>query len=174
MYNQIPMVFLTREFARSSVSPLFILDRRISFPPVIYSSYNACRLLSFPFIALLICSCDNIFLALWLGRVNYSTCISITTVCNYCKRTHLSDMQFPIVVSIAEDLHADMRPTRCSVANIGLSLDNSKLRKQGFIYCSTNVWSGTLLVAQLVEALRYKPEGRGFDSRWCHWKFSST
>ena len=26
-------------------------------------------------------------------------------------------------------------------------------------------------VAQLVEALRYKPEGRGFDSRWCHWKF---
>ena len=24
-------------------------------------------------------------------------------------------------------------------------------------------------VAQLVEALRYKPVGRGFDSRWCHW-----
>ena len=23
-------------------------------------------------------------------------------------------------------------------------------------------------VAQLVEALRYKPEGRGFDFRWCH------
>jgi hypothetical protein len=23
-------------------------------------------------------------------------------------------------------------------------------------------------VAQLVEALRYKLEGRGFDSRWCH------
>jgi hypothetical protein len=30
---------------------------------------------------------------------------------------------------------------------------------------------GTPLVAQLVAALRYKPEGRGFDSRWCHWKF---
>jgi hypothetical protein len=27
-------------------------------------------------------------------------------------------------------------------------------------------------VAQLVEAMRYKPEGRGFDSRWCHWDFS--
>jgi hypothetical protein len=27
---------------------------------------------------------------------------------------------------------------------------------------------GTLLVAQLVEALRYKPEGREFDSRWRH------
>jgi len=23
-------------------------------------------------------------------------------------------------------------------------------------------------LAQLFEALRYKPEGRGFDSRWCH------
>jgi len=23
-------------------------------------------------------------------------------------------------------------------------------------------------------ALRYKPEGRGFDSRWCHWNFSLT
>ena len=26
-------------------------------------------------------------------------------------------------------------------------------------------------VAQLVEALRYKSEGRGFDSRWCNWNF---
>jgi hypothetical protein len=29
-------------------------------------------------------------------------------------------------------------------------------------------------VAQLVEALRYKPEGREFDSRWCNWNFSLT
>jgi hypothetical protein len=29
-------------------------------------------------------------------------------------------------------------------------------------------------VAQLVEALRYKPEGRGLDSQWCHWNFSLT
>jgi len=29
-------------------------------------------------------------------------------------------------------------------------------------------------MAQLVEALRYKPEGRGFDSRWCHWNLSLT
>ena len=26
-------------------------------------------------------------------------------------------------------------------------------------------------MAQLVEALRYNSEGRGFDSRWCHWNF---
>ena len=24
-------------------------------------------------------------------------------------------------------------------------------------------------MTQLAEAPRYKPEGRGFDSRWCHW-----
>jgi hypothetical protein len=29
-------------------------------------------------------------------------------------------------------------------------------------------------VAQLIEALRYKLEGRGFDSRWGHWDFLST
>ena len=30
----------------------------------------------------------------------------------------------------------------------------------------------SVAVAHLIEALRYKPEGRGFNSRWCHWKFS--
>jgi hypothetical protein len=29
-------------------------------------------------------------------------------------------------------------------------------------------------VAQLVEALHYKPEGHGFDFQWCRWNFSLT
>jgi hypothetical protein len=29
-------------------------------------------------------------------------------------------------------------------------------------------------VAQLLEALRYEPEGRGFGFRWFHWNLSST
>jgi hypothetical protein len=33
---------------------------------------------------------------------------------------------------------------------------------------------GTLLVAQLVEALRHKSEDRGFDSRLCDWNFLLT
>jgi hypothetical protein len=37
-----------------------------------------------------------------------------------------------------------------------------------FISFCNSILPGTLLLAQLVEALRYKPEGRGFDSRWCH------
>jgi hypothetical protein len=30
------------------------------------------------------------------------------------------------------------------------------------------------LAAHLAEALRYKPEGRQFDSGWDHWDFSLT
>jgi hypothetical protein len=26
----------------------------------------------------------------------------------------------------------------------------------------------------VVEALRYRPKGRGIDFRWCHWNFSLT
>jgi hypothetical protein len=29
-------------------------------------------------------------------------------------------------------------------------------------------------VGAVVEALKYKPEGRGIDSRWRHWNFSLT
>jgi hypothetical protein len=36
------------------------------------------------------------------------------------------------------------------------------------------VFRSTLLVAQLVEALRYKLERRGFDFYCCHWNFSLT
>jgi hypothetical protein len=31
-----------------------------------------------------------------------------------------------------------------------------------------NTLNGEHAEAQFVEALRYKSEGRGFDSRWCH------
>jgi hypothetical protein len=37
-----------------------------------------------------------------------------------------------------------------------------------------STWQRGHAVAQLVEALRNKPEGSGFDSRWCHWNFSLT
>ena len=37
---------------------------------------------------------------------------------------------------------------------------------------SSNVWGARGGV--VVKALRYKPAGRGFDSRWCHWNFSVT
>jgi len=42
------------------------------------------------------------------------------------------------------------------------------------LYAPIITTRGTLLVVQLVEALRYMSEGRWFDSRWCHWNFSLT
>jgi hypothetical protein len=38
-----------------------------------------------------------------------------------------------------------------------------------YIYISPGSHGGVV-----VKALRYKPAGRGFDSRWCHWNFSVT
>jgi hypothetical protein len=35
-------------------------------------------------------------------------------------------------------------------------------------------WTSGHVVVQLAEALRCKPEGNGFDSRWCHWNFALT
>jgi hypothetical protein len=39
-------------------------------------------------------------------------------------------------------------------------------------FCLSVIWGHA--VAQLVEALCYKPERRGFDSLWCHWNFTLT
>ena len=39
--------------------------------------------------------------------------------------------------------------------------------------CGTSYTRGYVVV-QLVEVLRYKPEGHRFDSRWCHWNFLVT
>jgi hypothetical protein len=38
----------------------------------------------------------------------------------------------------------------------------------------SSVTTAFYALAQLVEPLRYKPEFRGFDSRWFHWDFSLT
>jgi len=46
-------------------------------------------------------------------------------------------------------------------------LDISQRMIINILYFTVTIW-GTLLVAQLVEALCYKSEGRGFDSLWCH------
>ena len=67
---------------------------------------------------------------------------------------HLGLMLFPRYIEVIT--------TECTVHFMNCSFSHS------FIY------TGGHAVAQLVEALRYKPEGCGFDSRWCHWNFSLT
>jgi hypothetical protein len=50
----------------------------------------------------------------------------------------------------------------------------AKKNKPFFISLNTYIIVMGHAVAQLVEALRYKPERSGFDSQWCHWNFSLT
>ena len=53
-------------------------------------------------------------------------------------------------------------------------ITNEKLGTEENIYLRPLPGPWGHAVVQLVEALPYKPEGRGFDSRWCHWNFSLT
>ena len=64
-------------------------------------------------------------------------------------------------------MDTDYRFDRSSICEILEHRFSSLSRlKHELRFVQVCVW-GTLLVAQLVEALYYKPEGRGFDSRWC-------
>jgi hypothetical protein len=47
-----------------------------------------------------------------------------------------------------------------------------ELSTDGKFYFCIQICRGTRW--QFFEALRYKPEGRGFDTRWCHWNLSLT
>jgi hypothetical protein len=95
--------------------------------------------------------------------------VFVTHLCSQHEWRHLRSLYTP-----------DIKPQRYSESNI-LCLyiqKHCKMKK-----CSTismclvyHNWNNTISykvavghsVAQLVEALRYKPEGRKFDSRWCH------
>jgi hypothetical protein len=67
---------------------------------------------------------------------------------------------------------------------LATTLQLSKVQAENLVFETVILWlkiyiitiqiGDTLLVAQLVEALRYKLEGRGFDFRWCHWNFLLT
>ena len=58
-------------------------------------------------------------------------------------------------------LHFSIKQT-ISISKLNLLVNVGKKLKKCYI------WGTGQAVAQLVEALRYKPEGRGFDIRWRH------
>jgi hypothetical protein len=73
------------------------------------------------------------------------------------------------------------RPARSSVTNrlsyrdhIAVQYIHQSNREQLAFLFDFHYIRGTLLLVQLVEALHHKPEGRGFDSRWCQCNFSLT
>jgi hypothetical protein len=101
----------------------------------------------------------------------------------YCERfraTYRSNLQYSI----------KMEPKRCSGTSVEKKNYRSTLRKipeqrrsrekTCFLRsrkCSCTCYLDSFrrhAVAQLVETLRYKPQGHGFYFRWCHWNFSLT
>jgi hypothetical protein len=62
---------------------------------------------------------------------------------------------------ISEETFGTVSETSVSIAEL-MGCDSENITTLQLFH------GGTLLVAQLVDALRYKSEGRGFDSRWCH------
>jgi hypothetical protein len=73
----------------------------------------------------------------------------------------------------------------CSTLTIHKTRESSELTFKDLKFWTHNLFTNflpfsqqianiKLRTAQLVEALRYKLDGRGFDSRWCHWNFSLT
>jgi hypothetical protein len=64
--------------------------------------------------------------------------------------------------------HNPLRGTICIVCKLNVKTVKSKTELH---YVHTIQRHA---VAQLVEGLRFKPEGHGFDSLWCHSNFSLT
>ena len=63
--------------------------------------------------------------------------------------------------------------TYCGCVSVALGIQHTKrLRPVVFPLWPLELWGHA--VGQLVGALCHNPEGRGFDSRWCHWNISLT
>jgi hypothetical protein len=57
------------------------------------------------------------------------------------------------------------------ITNTAARVTNTTLQSLTQPYVSLTLTNGAR-GGVVVKALRYKPAGRGFDSRWCHWNFS--
>jgi hypothetical protein len=74
---------------------------------------------------------------------------------------------------------ASLRASKYPWHQMALHLASLKKIKKNLFKKLLNIYmfiqtGGTLLVVQLVEALHYKQEGLGFDSRCYHWNFLFT
>jgi hypothetical protein len=71
-------------------------------------------------------------------------------------------MLYREIIAVCSQIHTKHINTLCGQ---NVELLNVKL----VVHIVTGARCGVV-----VKALRYKPAGRGFDSRWFHWNFSVT
>jgi len=83
---------------------------------------------------------------------------------SYCDHEHWSQ-------DLNEGPLVKARHLNCMYKNIKHEI---YISKKFCINMFQNCYSTTYISVIHLIALRYKPTGRGFDSRWCHWNFSVT
>jgi len=92
----------------------------------------------------------------------------------------LQNVEFFNVKTLKDILEVFQTESALGTLSVGVSpvtFKNSKKKekkKTQFIDDYLTDYPVNYAVAQLVEALRYKPEGYRFDTRWRHWNFSLT
>ena len=89
-----------------------------------------------------------------VGHIRLQSCLS---------SLRLEDRTFASP-EIKEGFVATLTGRLPSFESVIYTVGSSDLKRE---YESVLSWVHSALL-QLFEALRYKPEGRGFDSRWCH------
>jgi hypothetical protein len=70
---------------------------------------------------------------------------------------------------LTDAIRSGSNPAALCIPSFWFAILNHSLR---YFILLLPLWGHT--ATQLVEALCYKPEGRGFDSRWGHWIFQLT
>jgi hypothetical protein len=76
-------------------------------------------------------------------------------------------------VLLFKDAKIDVRTVMTCSLFVVMSMD-SWIHWTYNVFRSLHTSNWGHVVVQLVKALRYKPAGCGFDSRWCHWNLSLT
>jgi hypothetical protein len=66
-----------------------------------------------------------------------------------------------------------VRKSTCK-SHVGKGYTRSSMKYVMIVIDSYNLTKLGARGAVVVKAPRYKPAGRGFDFRWCHWTFSVT
>ena len=108
----------------------------------------------------------------WLNQDNRQSCKKIISI-NCCKHWFYLLMMGLDAPETCRDWRNILRIS-CASSWVFITRVSVDIWKAVQTNCKWYIWFVGHAVAQLVEALRYKPEGHRFDSRWCHWIFSLT
>jgi len=82
---------------------------------------------------------------------------------------HCNSIQFKVTLNTTSILHSVLKQLHVSIRwpnqpQVGITSKSAHY----VVHCISGRGGGGPAAVQLVEALRYKPEGRGFDFRWRH------